>query len=122
MTPVNPGEDAVSLKPVPTPSSRRSLKRAPALPAACSNVPESRTTSAPAGGTSVIVTEALASGELVAPFQSVAQTERAYFAKVARNAATRSAIEGKRTRIQSLAQRLGRHREHLADVVEDSEV
>lgn len=43
-------------------------------------------------GRTPLVTEALASGELVAPSQSVAQTERAYFAKVARNALTRPEV------------------------------
>lgn len=43
-------------------------------------------------GRTPLVTEALASGELVAPFQGVAQTERAYFAKVARMASTRPEV------------------------------
>jgi DNA-binding transcriptional LysR family regulator len=43
-------------------------------------------------GRTPLVTEALASGELVAPFKGVAQTERAYFAKVGRMASTRPEI------------------------------
>ena len=38
------------------------------------------------------MSEALASGELVAPFKGVAQSARAYFAKVARNAAARPEV------------------------------
>src|SRR3954471_17364252 len=43
-------------------------------------------------GRTPLVTEALATGELVAPFMDVAQTERAYFAKVARLASTRPEV------------------------------
>ena len=43
-------------------------------------------------GRTPLVSEALASGELVAPFEGVAQTARAYFAKVARNAAARPEV------------------------------
>jgi DNA-binding transcriptional LysR family regulator len=43
-------------------------------------------------GRTPLVSEALASGDLVAPFQGVAQTARAYFAKVARNAAPRPEV------------------------------
>lgn len=43
-------------------------------------------------GRTPLVTEALDSGELVAPFEGVAQTERAYFAKVARSASTRPEV------------------------------
>jgi DNA-binding transcriptional LysR family regulator len=43
-------------------------------------------------GRTPLVSEALASGELVAPFKGVAQTARAYFAKVAHNAAARAEV------------------------------
>jgi LysR family glycine cleavage system transcriptional activator len=43
-------------------------------------------------GRTPLVSEALDAGDLVAPFQGVAQTARAYFAKVARNAATRPEV------------------------------
>ena len=43
-------------------------------------------------GRTPLVGEALASGELVAPFEGVAQTARAHFAKVARNAASRPEV------------------------------
>ncbi|MEO5619083.1 MAG: LysR substrate-binding domain-containing protein, partial [Candidatus Eisenbacteria bacterium] len=43
-------------------------------------------------GRTPLVSEALASGDLIAPFKGVAQTERAYFAKVARNAAQRPEV------------------------------
>jgi LysR family glycine cleavage system transcriptional activator len=43
-------------------------------------------------GRTPLVSEALAAGDLVAPFQGVAQTARAYFAKVARNAAPRPEV------------------------------
>jgi len=43
-------------------------------------------------GRTPLVSEALASGELVAPFEGVAQTARAYFAKVARNASPRPEV------------------------------
>ncbi len=43
-------------------------------------------------GRTPLVTEALASGDLVAPFKSVAQTERAYFAVIARTASTRPEV------------------------------
>jgi DNA-binding transcriptional LysR family regulator len=43
-------------------------------------------------GRTPLVSEALASGELVAPFKGVAQSARAYFAKVARNAAARPEV------------------------------
>lgn len=43
-------------------------------------------------GRTPLVSEALAAGDLVAPFKGVAQTARAYFAKVARNAASRPEV------------------------------
>lgn len=43
-------------------------------------------------GRTPLVSEGLASGELVAPFKHVAQTARAYFAKVSRNAAGRPEV------------------------------
>lgn len=43
-------------------------------------------------GRTPLVNEALEAGDLVAPFKGVAQTARAYFAKVARNAATRPEV------------------------------
>ncbi|MEO8203555.1 MAG: LysR substrate-binding domain-containing protein [Betaproteobacteria bacterium] len=43
-------------------------------------------------GRTPLVSEALAEGDLVAPFQGVAQTARAYFAKVASNAAKRPEV------------------------------
>ena len=43
-------------------------------------------------GRTPLVSEALAAGELVAPFKGVAQSARAYFAKVAHNAAARPEV------------------------------